>query len=480
MEDNSETMRLLVMSREVAALRSLWSLVESNCWHLETVASGWDAMERIQSGISPHLLIIDVPRKDGDSLYVVRWVRRFRPELPILVLFHSEDADKKNDAIRMGADEVLVRPLSDEALQRAVRAYLQPADRSEWTAIEQSELPDSDTSFVAISPIMRKLRVQAELLAQADVPVLILGEKGSGKQTVARLIHRLSVRSEFKFQKVHCSALPPTFMEEFSGRGTNDLNPSELEISPKGVVLLEEITDMPTPLQLRLLNALERWHDLSENQKMPGRQVRVLVSSSANLERALAERKLREDLYYRLSSFTIHVPPLRLRKEDISPLLRHFMHRLSTRYGLPAREFSQTIIERCVSYSWPGNLTELDAFVKRYLVAGDNEARLGEFRSESVSHASVDSDDSVDGVDETSLKSLVRSLKCETERNAIAAALEKTGWNRKAAARLLQVSYRTLLYKIEQYQMNETESFVSSLPNSQHALTGTGSKDKAS
>jgi len=486
-DTHSETMRLLVMSREVAALRSLWSLVESNTWHLETVNTGWEAMEHVQSGLAPHLLIIDVPRKDGDSLYVVRWARRFRPELRILVLCHAEDADKKDDALRLGADDVLVRPFSDDRLESVIRGYVHHIDRTNRTTAGDAELVDDDISFVSISPIMRKVRAQAELLAQSDVPVLILGERGSGRETVARLIHRLSVRSGFTFQKVQCAALPAAFMDGELSRAleSHDSHTSVPDTSAKGMLLLDEITGMPSALQLRLLNALESWHDQFESPGMLGRHVRLLVSSSANIERALAERKLREDLYYRLSSFTVHVPPLRQRTEDIRALLRQFMQRLSNHYGLPAREFPESTIERCGNHSWPGNLTELEAFVKRYLVAGESDAHQCQFAGDQASQVQIDPSESAQGVEEssvnpTSLKSLVRSLKCETERNAIAVALEKTGWNRKAAARLLRVSYRTLLYKIEEYRMNETNSGASLLTYNEHALGVAGSKDKAS
>ena len=465
---NTETMRLLVMSREVVTLRSLWSLTESNAWHLETVNTGWEAMERVQSGLAPHLLIIDVPRKDGDSLYLVRWVRRFKPDLPIVVLCYLEDADKKNDAIRLGADEVLVRPFEDEALESAIRRYPRGEDRTQDRARSNVELITDDASFVSLCPAMRKIWAQAELLAQTDVPVLILGERGSGKESVARLIHRLSVRSGFRFQKVHCNALTASFVEtELLGsvQKTDDSHLAASEMEGKGVVLLAEICEMPAPLQTKLLSALEDQPNATGNVHLFRHRPRLLFSSSANIELALADGKLREDLYYRLSSFTIHVPPLRHRKQGIRALLQHFMCRLATHYGLPQREFSERVIERCESYSWPGNLIELEAFVKRYLVAGESDALLGENGTGQAPGRQAASDvghseDVDDATTAPTLKSLVQSLKSETERGAIAVALDKTSWNRKAAARLLGVSYRTLLYKIEQYAMNEAGTAV--------------------
>ena len=479
-------MRVLVMSREVATLRSLWSLTECNAWHLDTVNTGWEAMERVQSGLAPHLLIIDVPRKDGDTLYLVRWVRRFRPDLPILVLCYLEDADKKNDAIRLGADEVLVRPFSDGALEAAVHQCLQGEDNAAKGSTEGNvELITDDTSFVTLSPAMRRIWAQAELLAQTDVPVLILGERGSGKESVARLIHRLSVRSGFRFQKVHCSALTPSFVEtELLGsmQGSDESQRVGSEMPGKGVVLLAEICEMPAPVQSKLLGALEEQPNPSGNAQLLRDRPRLLFSSSANIEQALADGKLREDLYYRLSSFTIHVPPLRHRKQGIRALLQHFMRKLATHYGLPQRQFSEKVIERCKSYSWPGNLIELEAFAKRYLVAGESDAFLGEFGADHAAASrpipDVGHSEDIENVSTTptTLKSLVQSLKSETERNAIAVALEKTSWNRKAAARLLGVSYRTLLYKIDHYAMNEAATPVVT----QQGLIRDESKNKVS
>jgi DNA-binding NtrC family response regulator len=185
-----------------------------------------------------------------------------------------------------------------------------------------------------------------------------------------------------------------------------------------------------------------------------------------NVEQAIAERKLREDLYYRLSAFTVHVPALRQRKEEIPLLLGHFMNQMARRYSMPARIFSPAVLDACQSHSWPGNLRELEKFVKRYLVMGDEATGLegldpngnAAFWNAYVPQTSeksgwgLASSEPQPGI--SGLKSLVQSVKGEAERNAIATALEQARWNRKAAARLLKVSYRTLLYKIEQYHMS--------------------------
>jgi two-component system, NtrC family, response regulator AtoC len=348
-------------------------------------------------------------------------------------------------------------------------------------ASEHVEPVGDEGSFVSISPVMQKLRAQAELLAQADVPVLILGENGTGKSAIARLIHRLSVRSGFSFQGVNCATLPGNLVEmELFGRSNNSsrgaeicrIGPGKLEMANKGVLLVEEITEMPADLQGKLLHVMrERQFVRSGESRSVQADVRVLATSSANLDQALAEKRLREDLYYRLSAFTVHVPPLRQRKEEIEILLQFSMHKLAQHYGLPSRTFTPTVVQAAANNAWPGNLTELESFVKRYLFAGEQELLSGTTGSRidrngipsSATSAALPAigDDAGFNPEAKSLKSLIQSVRTETEKNAIAAALDKTRWNRKAAARLLKVSYRTILYKIDQYHMVAPQAYAS-------------------
>jgi two-component system, NtrC family, response regulator AtoC len=480
-----EALRLLVVSRESSVLRMLCSLGESNSWLVETAANGWDAMERVQSDAAPTVLVLDIPRGDTDSLHLLPWLRRLRPDLPIVVLCYPEDAGRQKEAIRLGAKDVLVRPLNEGQLELLVQRNLgsSDGDADAEMASEDIESVGEDEFFLSVSPAMQKLRAQAELLAQADVPVLILGEPGSGKGTVARLIHKLSVYSGFRFLRVNCSEMPGDLLEiELFGRGNGSPRtaraiPGKLEIGEKGTLLLDEITEMPLGLQSKLLQVLQDKRFLRAGEhKAVEVDVRILAASSGNMERALAEKRVRADLYYRLSAFTIHVPPLRQRKDEIKVLLRYSMHKLARYYGLPAREFSPAVLAACQNHDWPGNLKELESFVKRYLVAGEKDLSLNgfephlgnngerfsgeDFKLASTSHEEAEAQ--TDASLPQSLKSLIQSVKGEAEKNAIAAALEKTGWNRKAAARLLGVSYRTMLYKIEQYHMSASESYLSS------------------
>ena len=335
-----------------------------------------------------------------------------------------------------------------------------------------------DLSFVAASAVMRKIRAQAELLAKVDAPILILGESGSGKEVAARLIHKVSARSGYRFLKVNCaglaSDLPENELFGYEGGasiGATEMNSGRFGLCDKGTVLLDEVTEMPARHQAKLLYLLQ---DKQLRGSRVDVDVRILSATSVNIEKALAEKRLREDLYYHLSAFTVQLPPLRERSDELQVLLGHFMNRAARRYGWPPRSFSDALLAACQHYSWPGNLRELENFVKRYLVMGDEPAALSELRPkvgfrlaeevrqgrplEPASRKDGDNSEHANG-----LKSLVRSIKGEAEKNAISSTLEKTRWNRKEAARLLSISYRGLLYKIELYHLTPPPSYFSPL-----------------
>ncbi len=335
--------------------------------------------------------------------------------------------------------------------------------------------------FIAASPATRRLRTQVELLSQTDVPVLVTGEAGTGKSTAAQLIHSLSIRSSFPFMRVKCAVLTSDLLENelfgyehASASGRPESTPGKFEQCAKGTILLDEFDAMPGAVQGRLLKLLETGEFARCGGQNPIRaDVRIIAATCGDLELAAAEKRVEEGLFYRLSVFELRVPPLRERREEIPLLLGHLMNRLTRRYGVEAPRFSSVLLDACQQYAWPGNLRELENFAKRFLAHGDEGATLHELHLRSdygsagksqngngIGNGSGDwyakisaRPSSVHTSEEKSLKLLVRNAKGEAERGAIAHALEQTQWNRKAAARLLNVSYRALLYKIQEYHL---------------------------
>jgi len=500
-EQSIEIARLLVVSRESELPAPLRSVSGSNCWHVETAVDVRDAIERVQSGAPPNLLLIDVPRGDGDSRHVLRSLRKIDPSLPAIVVCFPEDAERNADAIRLGARELLIKPLDDDQLESVIRQCLcSTTNGKEEAASEDIEQLGRDSAFVSASPVSQKLRTQVQVLAEAQVPVLITGETGTGKDTVARLIHKLSIRSGFEFLKLNCAETPAALLDEelfgnvSQGNGKN--GNGNLEVANNGTIFFDEITEMPLSTQSRLMQVLQNKASVKSSRSNGTKTgFRLLAATSGNVERAVAERRLREDLYCKLSAFTITVPPLRQRKEEIVLLMQHLMHRLSRQYGLAARTFSLAALSACKSYSWPGNLKELEAFVKRYLVVGDEDLLLNgmcsdltnacgrrvvvapELRAEGNRADDADPENEIEGgqTRPKSLKSIIQTVKSKAEKNAIEIALQRTGWNRKAAARILQVSYRGLLYKIDQYHLSAPHPYVGRFPY--NGAEGSGGKE---
>jgi transcriptional regulator with PAS, ATPase and Fis domain len=272
------------------------------------------------------------------------------------------------------------------------------------------------------------------------------------------MIHKMSARAHRTFLKVNCAAMPADLLEsELFGyepgafTGATRPKPGKFELCNKGTILLDEIGEMPPSLQAKLLHVLQD----QTFSRLGGRvtievDVRILAATNINIQQALATKKLREDLYYRLNAFTITMPPLRDRREDVTLLLKHFMTRIAERYGRPPLPFSPSLLEACMKYPWPGNVRELENFVKRYLILGDEATVIRELDPKPNGSAGEPSA-KIAGSAAGGLKGLVRSLKDEAEAEAIARTLEQTNWNRKEAARLLNISYKALLYKTRQY-----------------------------
>jgi transcriptional regulator with PAS, ATPase and Fis domain len=284
---------------------------------------------------------------------------------------------------------------------------------------------------------------------------------------MARLVHRYSPRAHRTFLKVNCAAVPADLLEsELFGyepgafTGATHSKPGKFELCNKGTILLDEIGEMPPQLQAKLLHVLQdQQFSRLGSRNVIRVDVRILAATNIDIPVAIAEKKLREDLYYRLNGFSITLPPLRERREEIGLLLKHFTSQVAERYGRTAPVISSRLLEACERYDWPGNLRELGNFVKRHLILGDEELAIQELQSgpnsaEKSQPASAKSDTPGD------LKSIVRGVKDEAEIIAITRALEQTNWNRKKAAVTLKISYKALLYKIRQYDIRRVGSPV--------------------
>jgi len=460
----SDTANILLVDDEPGMLRYIRTLLEVDDYKVETASTGEEALERVQKGFQPDLVLLDVLMPGIDGLQTLEQLRQMKPGLKVVMLSCVTDTRKVVQAMRLGAQDYLTKPFQKAELDAVLHQCLGTGQQTYSGEVE--ELYD-DVFFVAASPAMRKIRSQAALVANVDIPVLMLGESGTGKEVLARLIHKLSPRAHRTFLKVNCAAVPADLLEsELFGyeagafTGATHPKPGKFELCNKGTILLDEIGEMPPSLQAKLLHVLQdqQFSRLGSRSVLKV-DVRILAATNINIQEALATKRLREDLYYRLNAFTLQVPPLRERKEEIPILLKHFMSRMAEHYARPPLPISPTLLRACQEYSWPGNLRELNNFVKRFLVLGDEQLAIHELHPKTdASGARFDTETRAAAEAVGGLKSLARSAKDEAEAEAIAKALEETNWNRKQAAALLKISYKALLYKIRQYGIAQQKS----------------------
>jgi two-component system response regulator AtoC len=469
----SEAANILLVDDEPGMLRYIRTLLEVDEHKVQTASTGEEAVECVQKGLQPDLVLLDLLMPGMDGLQTLEQLRHLRPGLKVVMLSCVNDTRKVVQAMRLGAIDYLTKPFQKAELDAVIGQCVGTATaKGENYAGEVEELCD-DVFFVAASPAMKKIRSQAALVANVDIPVLLLGESGTGKEVLARLIHKLSPRAHRTFLKVNCAAVPADLLEsELFGyeagafTGANHTKPGKFELCNKGTILLDEIGEMPALLQAKLLHVLQdQTFSRLGSRSVIKVDVRILAATNIDIPEALATKRLREDLYYRLNAFTMSLPPLRERKEEIPILLKHFMSRMSESYARSPLPLSPPLMEACMRHSWPGNLRELSNFIKRYLVLGDETLAASELQPRPDGGAGMHAYAGVAGRTAVAsaesgggLKSLSRNAKDEAEAEAIARALEETNWNRKQAAALLKISYKALLYKIRQYGIAQSRS----------------------
>ena len=319
----------------------------------------------------------------------------------------------------------------------------------------------SDGLNLCISKKMQPIRELVAKVAGTNTTVLLRGESGVGKEVVARAIHRASPRINKQFLKVNCAALPGELLEsELFGHekgsftGAYRQKPGKFEAADGGTLLLDEIGEMPLRLQAKLLHVLQDGEfSRVGGEKIIDTDVRLIAATNRDLESALRTHQFREDLYYRLNVIEIRIPPLRERREEIPLLVDHFLRKFNVQFARTV-DIPQDIVRMFMEYHWPGNLRELENSIKRIVVLGSSRTVQQEMLT-NLSHGNGGSSPAAAPVavasdGPISLKDIARQAARDAERVAIKEVLDRVHWNRAKAARLLQISYKALLYKIVQ------------------------------
>ncbi len=434
----------------------------------------------LSNRLDPDVLIVDSPAPNSFENSQFRELLRVAPVDRTWVVIASDEHRVRQEAIELGVRHFLTMPIAIDDLETMIDDLNRPDAQGEIfnepaSAASAKTYGSTETLFVpyledlggggfflAASPKMLEIHRQVKLLADADVHVLILGESGTGKEVIARLIHKNSQRCGKRFLKVNCAALPADLLEsELFGHkqgaftGAIKDRPGKFEQANGGTLLLDEIGEMGVQMQAKLLHVLQD----GQFTRLGGQEsttvdVRVLAATNIQMESALFDKTFREDLYYRLSVFTLNIPPLRERREEIPYLIDETIRRAPA--GMKSgsnNSFPSRLLDAALLYDWPGNLRELHNFVTRAIIIRDLDAALGELETKLA--LSQENSYQAPGGGEFShrsgMKSVVRDVKERTEAKMIQDALEVSGWNRRHAARSLNISYRALLYKIQQH-----------------------------
>jgi len=419
-------------------------------------ASAEEALELMGSARFVFSLVaIRLPGLSGIDL-----IRR-APELaesgPVIMVADTGHSAQIVEAIQAGADDFIRRPYTADDLENAIRTVAGRSRRETPapTADDNGERLQRELALL-VSPQMREIQQVIEQAARADVTVLVCGETGVGKELVARSIHAHSPRRRNTFIKVNCAAMPRELLEsELFGHergaftGAHQRKPGRFELADGGTIFLDEIGELHPALQAKLLHVLQD----GEFSRVGGRHnlrvdVRTICATNRDLAREVASGRFREDLFYRLNVINILVPPLRDRREEIPGLVSYFVQRYSRVFNVPEREPSPETAQALLSHAWPGNIRELENFIKRMIVLQDwNLARTLAAASPTAPAAAVA--EPFAATKGLSLKEISRRAVLEAEREVIRRALEQCRWNRVKTAKMLKISYRALLYKIK-------------------------------
>jgi DNA-binding NtrC family response regulator len=470
--------RLLAISDDYGVRSVIESSLEAE-GHLALCVPGpREALNAIQSGAAWDFLLMDAARnKSMDELFSSDLLRQCSSN-KLCILSEMGETSWKTHAQKWNIEKVLIKPLLRRDLDKLISssaiadvvpaaAISSPCAASTPPPLQESapfllEELDNQGFFLAASPAMVQMHKNIRILASVDHPVLILGESGVGKEVVARLLHKYHARADKKFINVNTAALPSELLEsELFGyeagafTGALRAKPGKFELADKGTLLLDEIGEMSPMMQAKLLHVLQDGSFSRLGARCSTQvDVRILAATNVDLEVAIMEKRFREDLYYRLNAFTLTVPSLRERREEIPLLIEQMRNRAASRAGQEPFVFSSLLLEAAQEYHWPGNLRELRNFVTRLLVLQDEESALADLRVKTKAKANETALEPVREVaanGQMGMKGAVTEVKHQMESRMIKDALSASGWNRRRAATNLNISYRALLYKIQQH-----------------------------
>jgi len=484
---NNQKPRVLVVDDEPNLRKVLGALLMQAGHEVVTEPDGESGLARVKS--SPRgtfdVVISDLRMPGMDGMQLLRSLVAEDPGLPVIILTAHGTVDTAVEAVKGGAFDFLEKPFDrdqiDKILTKAIATRRLSGPRTEPAPAPAGQSPAADLGMVGRSDAMTTVKEMIRTVAASPSTVLITGESGTGKELVARALHLGSDRKQMPFIRVNCAAIPSTLVEsELFGHergaftGAVSARQGRFELADGGTLFLDEVSEIPLEIQVKLLRAIQE----SEFERVGGVKtlnvnVRLIAATNRNLEDEIKDKRFREDLYYRLNVVPIHLPPLRERPEDVEPLLEHFLHRSNERLAKEVRGFDSEALEALKSYSWPGNIRELENLVERMVLFASGELiGVDELPDSFTTDGPDDGDDGDDDDDDADgglprairlpldslgldLKEAVKAGSRRIEEALIREALVQTAANVTRSARKLGISRRSLQSKMKELGLRE-------------------------
>ena len=435
------------------SIRSYLSdFLDSRGYGVDCFDSGEQVLRRIASAAEPpSLLLLDIRMPRVGGFEVLAELEKLRRSIPSIVLSGVDEIPSVVRAMQLGACDYLVKPLDAKDLEEAIEKVLEKSGAAYHNGALQ------ELAFATTNRRMLQIQAICDQVAGADVPVLILGESGVGKEIVARYLH---LRSERRgpFVKVNCAALPAELLEsELFGHergaftGAQREKPGKFELAGRGTILLDEVAEMSPLLQAKLLHILQD----GEYTRLGGTRTltsdaRIIAATNKRLHALVTKGEFREDLFFRLNVITVEVPPLRERPEDILPLCDRFVEQYRAKYKSQVKKLPEALETAFVRYRWPGNVRQLENAIRRYLLLPNLEQALAELDSDPAQR--VEPDPPGGGV---SLKNLASDAAEKVEKDLVFRTLNEVNWNRRQAAQRLNICYKSLLNKLHRWSAEQ-------------------------
>jgi DNA-binding NtrC family response regulator len=453
--------KILIVDDEKHISTALSCLVKAEGFKALLARDGAAALEVIRSEY-PDLMLTDIKMPGMDGMELMRRTKDIDPDLPVVMITAYAEIHGAVKAIKAGAHDYLSKPFNNQEVVRVIHRALSERELKrklkELSSRLQEKIPLKET--MGPSDAVNRIISEVNRVAESDFTVVIVGETGSGKELIARAIHEVSSRSKAPFIPVDCGAIPETLLEsELFGHEKGAFTsaevqkPGKLEVAQGGTLFLDEISNMPLGSQAKLLRVLQEKKVYRVGGTKPiSVNVRLLVASNQDLHELTESGSFRRDLFYRLNEFSIVVPPLRERKEDIPYLAKRFLDLANIELKKSVRGFSGSALNAMFNYPWPGNVRQLRSTIRRATLLADDTITEKHLDLKRVPVPGLAFTPKVDGTPwkGLSLREIVDQSTTAVEREVLAQVLRTTGGNKAKAARLLKIDYKTIHGKIKQ------------------------------